>query len=89
MKLYEFTAMISVATVVAANSREEAETAIRAMSEQFFVSENGNADVLEVSDIEFSCERDPAAVRGDEESVEEWLEDEAHLIVGDDDRKGM
>jgi len=56
MKLYEFSALVSVAIVIAAESRDVAEERIRSFSADGLVS--GLGDVVEVSDIDFMEERE-------------------------------
>jgi hypothetical protein len=56
MKLYEFSALVSVGTVIAAESREIAEERMRSFSSEALVT--GCVDIGEVSDIQFLEERD-------------------------------
>jgi hypothetical protein len=70
MKLFEFSVLVTVNTVIAANSLEEAESHMKSLSSKVLVS--GGGDIGEVCDIDLSNERDP---KGNN------LSDEAHFIV--------
>lgn len=86
MKLFEYTALVKIATVIAAETREEADAEWESIYYEgepctALANDTHYAEVIGVTDGELSIERDVKAYRGEGESLQKWLGDEAHIIV--------
>lgn len=86
MKLFEYTASIEVRTAIAAESLEEADAMWSEIYRPDFpeASRLVSADIseiVEVSDGELAEIREPSRKRCDGESLDRWLNGDAHVIV--------
>lgn len=74
MKLYEFSAMLTVHTVVAAKSEDAAKAKLDSFSREWWAHQNANADVICVSDLDLFDVRD--------QKPHVPISEQAHLVVG-------
>lgn len=94
MKVYEYSALIEVRTAIAAETREEAD----AMWSQIYRPDFPEAsrlvsadisEIVEVSDGELVEIREPSRERGDGESLDRWLNGDAHAIVPHEEKASV
>lgn len=81
MTLYEFSGLITINIVVAAETEADAMAKIASFSADGLVRPTGHCDVGDLTDVELVDVREPGRARNESEPLTEWLQDEAHVVA--------